>query len=136
MIEHLIGIPYQNQGRDPLVGLDCWGLLRVFYRDVMGIDLPSYSDTYEDAFDRATTSMAIHNHNQQWVRVSEPRYGDAVLCRIRGLDCHVGVWLGNNEMLHTNAGHDSGIARTDSVNWQHRISGFYRHISYAGGSNA
>jgi len=132
VIQHLIGIPYQNKGRDPAQGLDCWGLLRVFYREFMGIELPSYEDTYTDAFDRAATSTAIDAHQNQWHMVDRPKYGDAVLCRINGMACHVGVYLGNNQMLHTQSGHDSALDQIDGFKWKNRLAGFYRHTAHIG----
>ncbi len=125
----LIGIPYQSKGRVPETGLDCWGLLRVFYARYMGVWLPSYSDEYENAFDNASSSSAIENHINEWIEVSDPQYGDAVLLRLEGRACHVGVYIGNNQMIHTQAGHDSVVDRLDGMRWKNRIKGFYRLAS-------
>ena len=135
MMQHLIGIPYQNKGRNPEQGLDCWGLLREFYREFMGIELPSYDDTYTDAFDRVSTSYAIDAHNNQWYRVTEPAFGDAVLCKLSGHACHVGVYLGNHQMLHTQMGHDSALDRIDGIKWKNRLAGFYRHAAHIGAND-
>lgn len=132
-MKQLIGIRYLDKGRDPAVGLDCWGLFREFYRLFMGIQLPSFSDVYEDAFDHAAMAKAIDdNAPSAWVRVTEPQFGDGVRMRIEGNACHVGVYLGNDQMLHTQIGHDSAIDRVDSVRWKNRIVGYYRHIAVAG----
>lgn len=134
-MQHLIGIPYRNLGRDPEQGLDCWGLLRVFYREFMGLDLPSYTDAYADAFDRIATSRAIDAHQNQWHCVTTPEFGDAVLCRLSGHACHVGVYIGNNQMLHTQTGHDSALDRIDGIKWKNRIAGFYRHAAHIGAND-
>lgn len=132
-MDHLIGIPYVNKGRDPSTGLDCWGLLRQFYREFMGIVLPSYTDEYEDAFDRTATVRAMDQHAPScWIKVEEPRFGDGIRLRIDGSACHVGIYLGHSEMLHTQAGHDSVIDRIDGIRWKNRVVGFYRHIDAAG----
>lgn len=131
-MEHLIGIPYLNKGRNPEQGLDCWGLLRVFYHEYMGIDLPGYDDTYADSFDRAATSNAIGANQHHWHLVTNPEFGDAVLCRLNGHACHVGVYLGNSQMLHTQSGHDSALDRIDGIKWKNRITGFYRHMANIG----
>ena len=124
----LIGIPYRSKGRD-LLGADCWGLLRLFYLNEMGVLLPTYDEHYTDAFDKESTSGAIESFSQDWAKVDIPKYGDAIKLRLMGHPCHVGVYLGNNEFLHTQTGHDSCIDRLDGVKWKNRIEGFYRHKS-------
>jgi len=124
----LIGVPYRNKGRD-LLGADCWGLLRLFYINELGVFLPSYDEHYEDAYDKQSTESAIENFSQDWNKVDVPMYGDAIKLRLAGHPCHVGVYLQNSEFLHTQNGHDSCIDRLDSVKWKNRIEGFYRHKS-------
>lgn len=128
----LIGIPYLNMGRDPNLGLDCWGLLREFYHRYLNIQLPSYADKYQDSLDKESTQAAIENNYSDWVLVTEPKFGDAILCRLAGHPCHVGVYMGNNTMLHTQNGHNSGIEVIDGVKWKNRIDGYYRHASLIG----
>lgn len=135
MINHLIGIPYLSKGRNPEQGLDCWGLLRVFYREFMGLELPSYDDTYADAFDQAATATAIAANQNQWHMVSVPAFGDAILCRLNGQPCHVGIFLGNNQMLHTQSGHDSALDMIDGIKWKNRLAGFYRHAAHIGAND-
>lgn len=122
----LVGVPYKSKGRD-LLGADCWGLLRLFYIQEFGIVLPSYDEHYTDAFDKESVTGAINSLKSDWVEVSEPKYGDAIKLRLSGHPCHVGVYLGNNEFLHTQHGHDSCIDRLDGIKWKNRIDGFYRH---------
>jgi cell wall-associated NlpC family hydrolase len=128
MIKDLIGVSYRNKGRD-LVGADCWGLLRLFYIHEMGVLLPSYDEFYVDAFDKMSTSTAIQEFSNDWTKVDIPQYGDGIKLRLMGHPCHVGVYLGNSEFLHTQTGHNSCIDRLDSVKWRHRIEGYYRHKS-------
>lgn len=126
----LIGVPYRNKGRD-ILGADCWGLLRLFYIQEMGVMLPSYDEHYTDAFDKESTTEALtlKSELEKWVKVDAPEYGDAVKLRLMGHPCHVGVYLGNSEFLHTQTGHDSCIDRLDGVKWKNRLDGFYRHKS-------
>lgn len=129
-MEDLIGIPYLEKGRDPVLGLDCWGLFRLFYHRFMGIDLPSYSDAYEHAHDYTAMSGAMEiNAPESWVRVLDPEFGDGIRLRIDGHACHVGVYLGSGQMLHTQTGHDSAIDRIDGLRWKNRIEGYYRHVN-------
>lgn len=124
----LIGVPYKNKGRN-LLGADCWGLLRLFYIQELGVMLPSYDEHYTDSFDKSSTEDAIKSFSQDWTKVDAPKYGDAIKLRLMGHPCHVGVYLENKEFLHTQIGHDSCIDRLDGVKWKNRIDGFYRHKS-------
>jgi len=132
VISTLIGIPYISKGRDKSIGLDCWGLLREFYFQQFNLQLPSYADQYQDSFDKASTELAIQSNYSDWVLIDTPQFGDAILCRLAGHPCHVGVYLGESKMLHTQSGHDSAIDMIDSVKWKNRIDGYYRHAHLIG----
>lgn len=131
MIERFVGIRYANRGRDIETGLDCWGLLRAFYKDVLDIELPTYENAYQDSNEMNQTVQAIRyeKRDDTWVKVTSPAYGDGVLLRIAGHPCHVGIYLGDGRMLHTLTGHDSAIDCLDSVRWKNRVDGYFRHAS-------
>ena len=38
-INSLIGIPWKKGGRTPQEGFDCWGLLKYFYLEYLGIKI-------------------------------------------------------------------------------------------------
>lgn len=124
----LVGIPWVNRGRDPAVGLDCWGLLRHVYATKLGILLPSFADEYEDATDRAET-VAVMNRcaGADWVRVDIPKVGDGVRLRVDGDPSHVAVYVGRGLILHAQAGTDSVIEELFGLRWNKRIAGIYRH---------
>lgn len=129
-----VGIPYANRGRDIKTGLDCWGLLIEFYRRTLGIELPSYEAAYDNSSDMNQTVNAIKYEKKDfdWKKVASPAYGDAILLRVLGHPCHVGVYLGDGRMLHTLTGHDSAIESIEGYKWKNRIDGFYRHSQRIG----
>jgi cell wall-associated NlpC family hydrolase len=122
-----VGLPFVPKGRDPLVGLDCWGLVRAVYAQRYGIALPLWDD-YDDIHDRRALSDAISASRTAVVPIArtDAREGDLVILNLAGYPCHVGLVLDDPWFLHARDGRRSGIERLDSVAWANRVEGFYR----------
>lgn len=124
-----IGIPFLDRGRS-FEGLDCWGLVRLFYLEELGIELPSYADEYQGTTEYAKLSELVHRgkNDGNWNAVStgDEQPGDVILLRVAGSETHIGVVLGNGMMLH--AERKTGvIAETyRGLLWRSRVSGFTR----------
>lgn len=129
-MERFIGIPYLPHGRS-YDGADCWGVLFLYYRDVLGQMLPSYSAEMQDLeFHRREISRLVaaeKGHN--WAEVVAPAPGDCVLMRVGRDESHVGVFLGGGRMLHSEGPHPSQIERMGDMRWRDRITGYFRYIS-------
>jgi cell wall-associated NlpC family hydrolase len=54
----------------------------------------------------------------------EIQFGDIILIKIFGVDSHIGVYLGEDRMLHTTL--HSGCVIERVLRWKHLISGYYR----------
>ncbi|MGY5789047.1 C40 family peptidase len=123
----LVGIPYVPHGRD-YTGADCWGILFLYYRDVLGTPVPAYSSEMEAReFHRGDIAPLIDEEREQhWHQAETPQPGDCVLMRAGRHDSHVGVFLGQGRMLHSEGPHPSVIDRISDMRWRNRISGFYR----------
>lgn len=123
-----IGLPYADKGRDPKTGLDCWGLLRWYYANEKGIELPSYTDRASGGTDPdGVAAVVLEEITRQWRTVVSPIEGDAVVLRVGGRPFHVGVYLAGRRLLHTLDQHGSVIERLDSAKWARRIEGYYRY---------
>ena len=133
-IINYIGIQYISKGRDRNKGLDCWGLVLDFYLNEFGIKLPSFEDRYISSDDQDSVHSFIESNKKEliakgeWAKVTEPQFGDVVLCKIKGINLHTGIVIEENKMLHILRGHNSVVERTNSMNWKHRIEGYYRWI--------
>ena len=121
-----IGIPFSHQGKD-WDGCDCWGLVLLFYENEFGIKLPSFHDDYETADKSRQIHSVTNREKDSWKRFDEPEYGDVILMRFRGFECHVGIYLENDKMLHIMRGTDSCIENLKDNKWRPRITGFYRY---------
>lgn len=120
-----VGIPYVEKGRDKN-GLDCWGLVRLVYREQYNIDIPSFAEDYE-SYDEKHIQELILIGKENWTKVDTPEIGDAILLRINGLYMHVGVVISENQFIHVREGQDTVIERFDTGTWKHRVEGFYKY---------
>lgn len=118
-----IGLQYKNNGRTES-GIDCWGLVRLFYKQELNIDLPSYGTEYFGPEDSGLSNL-IQDNKIAWTKIEIPAPGCVVLFNILGEPVHVGIYLGDNKFLHARSGQDSAIESLDSHKWSKRVEGFY-----------
>lgn len=134
-----IGLPYRDRGRSR-DGADCWGGVRLVYREVFGIDLPDYADAYTTADDALGVAAAVaHGLETGWERVQAPRAGDLLILRIGGRPWHCAILVSPERFLHWPP-HDAAgrqslscIERLDSPRWAKRLGGYW-HPSCMGTS--
>ena len=120
-----IGLRYKDNGRD-IDGIDCWGLVRLYYKEELNIDLPSYVDEYTGPYDTNVT-RAISLYKDSWNKTTTPAPGDVVLFNIYGEPAHVGVYVGNNKFLHCREGRDSVVESLANIKWNKRLDGIYKY---------
>ncbi len=123
--EKYIGIPYVEKGRDE-TGIDCWGLVRLIYKNELSIDLPSFSTEY-DSIDNERIEDLFAQYKEGWESIDRPSIGDVVIFRIFGYESHIGVCIGDNKFLHVREGRDSVIESLDNPKWSKRITGFFKY---------
>lgn len=121
--DRAISVPYLDKGRD-YVGWDCWGLIACAFRDVLGVELPSWADAYTTAADREEVARLIDGGKSDWSEVAEPRDLDVALLRDGRTASHVGLIVGGR-LLHSRAGADTVLEPL--LRWRPRLVGLYRH---------
>jgi cell wall-associated NlpC family hydrolase len=127
MIDRLVGVPYVEHGRD-YEGSDCWGLVYLFYRDILQAPIPSYSaEMHERGMTcRAFAPLIASEVEAHWQEVAEPSHGAVALMRNGRHPTHVGVMLDKRRLLHTEGPGPSCIERIDGMRLRSRLAGFYR----------
>lgn len=128
--EKYIGIPFQEKGRDTS-GVDCWGLVRLIYKQEYSINLPSFSEDYELS-DDVRIGELFAQYQEGWETLSSPEPGCAVLFRMFGTESHIGVVVEGHKFIHVREGRDSVIESLESPKWSKRIVGYFKYSESAG----
>ncbi|MEZ0260295.1 MAG: C40 family peptidase [Alphaproteobacteria bacterium] len=123
-----IGLPFLTHGRDRS-GLDCWGLARLVMAEQLGRALPSFAYEYISTTEAGQIGELIARECVLWdsVAAGEERLGDVIVLRLLGHPMHVGVVLGDRQMLHIEQGIDSAIESYAGPRWRDRVFGFFRY---------
>lgn len=130
-----VGLPWQFVGRSR-DGVDCWGLLWLIYRDVLGIEIASYAQDTIDAPEREQIAslMAGELVKSPWIDVAtgHEREFDMAVFKRAGIDSHVGVVVEPGRMLHITHGTESRVERFDQGRWKPKLIALHRHERLTG----
>lgn len=132
-VNEYIRVPFLEKGRSR-DGVDCWGLVRLVYKDHLGVDLPELLG-YSDTKDKLSISQVIGDESKKWVKIdqgSEVIYDVAVFSMV-GVPMHVAVVVKQGIMLHSERGSGTYISNyTREQQWSRRLIGFYRYANGSG----
>lgn len=92
-----MGAPWAEHARGP-VSYDCYGLYRAFIHEAFGVYPPDFLYTKETEKETIKEVSALL---PGFVPVEYPAPGDLVLLNYFGDASHVGIYLGYNDLLHT-----------------------------------
>lgn len=131
-----VGLPYRDHGRD-FDGCDCWGLVRLVYRDQAGIELPSYDEAYASIAERREIAaiVAEEEASPTWTlitwdwRSAEAARLDIAVFVDGAYGRHVGIVLKPGLMLHLARRDCSKIESYRDTRWADRLTGIHRHAS-------
>lgn len=120
-----IKIPFLDHGRN-FDGCDCYGLVRLIYKNEFGIELPLLM-SYLDSTQGKEISVLIEDNipllNAK--KVNEPEIGTIAIFNIKGFPMHMGVYIGNNRVLHVMKGTNSLCEKFNSGRLKGRLEGYY-----------
>lgn len=125
-VNNYIGIPFVSGGRDK-TGCDCYGLVRLILQNEYNIELPLLSSDYINALNIAETKKLFSDYIPIFCgnKISTPTESSVALMRFRGTLCHVGVWAGDNYIIHTRHKTGSVCERIDRFSFAGFIEGWY-----------
>jgi len=115
-----LGIPHAAGG-ESRTGADCWGLVRLYAREELGLALPAIGR------DDGWSAVDGQKSRTAWREVRGPaEHGDVLLFRLPGGMLHVGVALPDGRFLHVMEGGGSRIDTLAHDPWRRLIVGAYR----------
>lgn len=122
-IDKAICVPFRVNGRN-YKGWDCWGLFYMAYKDIYGIELPSYRRDYMTIIDNEETKKLIRlGIEKEWHLVDQPKEGDSVIIYSEGRDTHVAMAINREKLIHVIPEINTNIQRLSD----YRIEGIYRY---------
>jgi cell wall-associated NlpC family hydrolase len=129
-VARFIGIPWRDGGRT-FEGCDCYGLAVLVFRQVWGVELPSYAGSYTSPRERDEVAILLQDHipTDGWRLVDgEQREGDGVVFRLLNAPWHVGLIVAPGIFLHVEESVGAScLERLDGHRWARRLLGIYRH---------
>ncbi|MDT7322972.1 NlpC/P60 family protein [Citrobacter freundii] len=124
-ISKVIGVPWANRACS-FERVDCWGLVVLYYRHVLGIELhqtPDY-EAGEDFFTCYQGDVVF------WRHVDKPVEGGIFVGYLGAQPAHVGLVL-NRQVLHSRG--ENGSVRMDSLLVIQRAFTKVEYFSYGAG---
>lgn len=103
---------------------NCLDLVKEFYRDFFELEVKNYFEGKVP--DRREISSLIVTNKGDFEEVKDkPQFGDIVVIKLYGIECHLGVVIHGKKFLHSAKGLGSHIDRLNR--YENIIAGFYRH---------
>lgn len=115
--DRYVGLPWLEGGCG-FDGVDCWGLLSLFYREERGIELNPYSMDQRPEVDAEAMDTG-------WEKAETPRPGDGAVYKRAGTGIyHVGLVAPRGMLLHIEKDRTSVLIRGNPIGA--RLIGHYR----------
>ncbi len=126
LVNQYLGIPYKHMGRDKS-GLDCWGLVKLIYKDILNITLWDIGEEYPENWSFKGKDLFMENYQKQWQCVTKTQAWDVVLLRNGGrVVNHAGIMLKKGTFIHCiKAG--VVLSNVNEKIWKPQVAGFYRY---------
>jgi cell wall-associated NlpC family hydrolase len=127
-ITDFIGIPFTHRG-ESFKGADCWGFVRLFYKNWLSKYLPDLSDYYSnsDNYKSCGHVYPLAAGFFKEIKKDEFKKYDIALFRIAGVAVHVGIILDKQTFIHCWDKTGSIISRFDDLNFKNKLDSIWRY---------
>lgn len=113
-IKKIIGVPWINRGKS-FEGVDCYGLVWLYYKEVLDITLPAYECAGEYTNEEFINHWQTGIDTGNWQETQRPERDGIVLTAYRGdRPCHVALVIDSVNVLHC-TGMGNASARINSI---------------------
>lgn len=111
----------------PYGAFDCWNVVKTFYGEVMLCPLTIQGP--DEPLGPELAGPMIKSLKGEFIEVpkGEYRFGDILVLRLFGIPVHLGIYLNDTQILHTQKKVGCIIDRYSR--WEGMIEGCYRHDS-------
>lgn len=130
--EQYIRIPFVESGFDKS-GCHCWGLVYLIYLQEKKVELPKYDIITSSQIRKMIAAKDYEIATGPWVQVIHPEPLDVAVMRGedehgRMTERHVGVFAGNNHIIHVEKGRDSQCDSMDNLLFRTRVTRIFRYV--------
>ena len=118
-LHRYLGKPYSD--------CDCWDITKLFYKEVLGIDMSittDYGIPGKDEAYREKISKVVEMNKCKFEEVETLEIGDIILFNILGVAAHVGVFIGDKKFVHSIR--EVGCVVESLSKWGGKVKGCYR----------
>ena len=125
-ISKYLGIPYEHHGSDNS-GLDCYGMLRLFYKEEFDIEIPNYE--YDENWCSVGLDWIRKYYKNNWILIDSPERYSVVGFKMPGykVEHHLGIILHDLDMfLHSPFNQAVCVNKLSQPVWKRSISSFYK----------
>lgn len=126
MISKFIGIPFVSKGRS-FNGCDCYGLVKLYYKEILNIDIPETIITAEQP--RRTFANYLNEISKNWTTTTPAKnvvVAMSVNAEHPNLVTHFAVMIDDKRFIDTRENMSSYLTSIDDERIKNQIKGFYK----------
>ena len=126
MINDFIGIPFVSKGRT-FRGCDCYGLVKLYYKEVLNIELPETVITAEQP--RRTFANYLNEISKNWTLTTQQKNAVVAMsinAEHPSLVTHFAIMIDDKRFIDTRENMSSFLTSIDDERIKNQIKGFYK----------
>lgn len=125
-LNNLVGVPFLHKGRDPKIGLDCFGVVIEIYK-WYGITI-SDAWAYDEGLPGKQKMTIVHAIGEEWSRIGLPEVPCVCLFKWGAVPTHIGVYVERNKFIHSLKAREQVIVeRVDLQPYKNALEGYYEY---------